>query len=215
MNYPELPADDPLLEPGAYDGASKPWVRPDDYHRSARLSRSQMMKLWPETGTPAEFQWMRNNPTPTTAAMVRGDAIHAMAMEPKRFAEEYAFPPPGLNRTRKVDKAAFVAFMTEHGWDYDESASTQFSPGPQAIRIVGFTPEGAKGGKLFYDDVKAVKETVAALHADKDLSRILQSQGLTEATYCWDEPPHDDSGIVLPMRIRPDRVNFTPLLMYS
>jgi hypothetical protein len=207
MNFPTLPPSDPVLEPGAYSGET--WIRPDAYHASQRLSRSQIARLDPSVGTPAEYIWHSAHPPKASLAMVRGDAVHTLAQEPERFEAEYAYPPPGLNRTRKADKLAWAAFMDASGWELDESAEHLWSPGPNAKRIVGFAHEDGKSGKLSYGDCEIVRSMGAAIASDPALSAVLQGKGLTEATFAWDEEPIDGDGATLHFRMRPDRVNFT------
>ncbi len=72
-------------EPGVY-----PDIPNHDYHRHDSLSHSLMEKL---LISPAHMRRAFETPHEPTDALIVGDALHAMALEPVRFREEYIVAP--------------------------------------------------------------------------------------------------------------------------
>jgi hypothetical protein len=75
-------------------GRNVPGVHPhianDDYHAHRSLSHSLMERL---RISPAHMQSYFTTPHETTEALTIGDALHAMALEPVRFKQEYIVAP--------------------------------------------------------------------------------------------------------------------------
>ena len=150
---------DTMPESGLYaDGGDHPWLPPQLYHKSSRLSRSALVTLL--RSTPAHFAYERGHAVEATDAMVRGDAIHAAVLEPERFATEYLLPPSHMDRRLKADKELWAALEAE-------AVST--------------------GKRLLQPShVEPVTEIARAVREHPALRDILRGPGLTEASAAWE-----------------------------
>ena len=85
-----------------------------DYHGSDELSRSTASSLL--TTSPAKVRWERENPRPSSSALVMGGCFHSMVLEPECLDEEYAVKPPdidGKSPLTKYYKETFAAMQEE------------------------------------------------------------------------------------------------------
>jgi len=96
---PALPA------PGPYPGI------PREIYHAWDACHYSVLKLFERSAAHAREEIL--HPREKTAALTRGDAIHAAVLEPERFLAEYVGAPV-LDRRRKADKLAWQAFEAEH-----------------------------------------------------------------------------------------------------
>lgn len=71
-----------------------------EYRASEGISRSELWLLNPDNGgTPEKFKWAKEHPQPATQALIFGQAVHKLLLEPDSFDDEFVVAPEGLNRT--------------------------------------------------------------------------------------------------------------------
>jgi len=79
------------------------------YHRGPGISKSQLDLIHK---SPALFQWNQSAPEDEEkkSALNIGDAVHAILLEPHRFAEQYAIGPADAPRNTKAGKEKWEQF---------------------------------------------------------------------------------------------------------
>lgn len=82
-----------------------------EYRSHPAISRSE---LWKIKESPEKFMHYKNNPIQPTQALVFGQALHKLVLEPKTFADEFAISPDFNFRT-KAGKEAYVSFKESVG----------------------------------------------------------------------------------------------------
>ena len=95
-------------------------TRPGSLYWKSRLSeeRYRAIKavnkstLWAMNKSPMHYKFACENPTPDTAALKMGRAIHAAVLQPKVFLKEWTVAPE-VDRRTKEGKAAYEQFLTE------------------------------------------------------------------------------------------------------
>ncbi len=92
------------ITPGYYRDLSN-----EAYHRGPGISKSQLDLIHK---SPALFQWSKAAPEDEEkkAALNIGDAVHAILLEPHRFAEQYAIGPADAPRNTKAGKEKWEEF---------------------------------------------------------------------------------------------------------
>ena len=83
----------------------------DDYHSSNGLSRSA---LWQLTKSPKHFFYhyldVNKEPEDDGIALIRGEAVHTLVLEPMKFRERFIIQPE-INKRTKLGKAEYEEFM--------------------------------------------------------------------------------------------------------
>ena len=85
-----------------------------EYHGSDELSRSTASSLL--TTSPAKVRWERENPRPSSSALVMGGCFHSMVLEPECLDVEYAVKPTeidGKSPLTKYYKETFAEMQEE------------------------------------------------------------------------------------------------------
>lgn len=78
-----------------------------EYRAHPAVSRSE---LWRLTESPEKFQYHREHPKPPSPALVFGQLLHKIVLEPDTFHEEFAVIPL-VDRRTKEGKEAYQAFL--------------------------------------------------------------------------------------------------------
>lgn len=85
----------------------------DDYHASTGISRSALMHF---KKSPAHYlyQYLSTDKEPSepTDAMILGELVHTLALEPQKYAERFAIKPVCDRRT-KAGKAVYADFESQ------------------------------------------------------------------------------------------------------
>src|SRR5690606_17586459 len=92
------------ITPGYYRDLSN-----EAYHRGPGISKSQLDLIHK---SPALFQWNQSAPEDEEkkSALNIGDAVHAILLEPYRFAAHYAIGPADAPRNTKAGKEKWEQF---------------------------------------------------------------------------------------------------------
>lgn len=77
-----------------------------EYRALEGISRSELWKL---RESPEKAKWSWEHPEPPTPALLFGQAVHKMILEPDTFYSEFAVSPE-VDRRTKAGKAAYNAF---------------------------------------------------------------------------------------------------------
>jgi len=95
------------------DGLTK-GIANAEYHGGSELSRSTASSLL--STSPAKVRWERENPRPSSSALVMGGCFHSMVLEPECLDVEYAIKPPdidGKSPLTKYYKETFAEMQEE------------------------------------------------------------------------------------------------------
>jgi len=95
------------------DGLTK-GISNAEYHGGSELSRSTASSLL--STSPAKVRWERENPRPSSSALVMGGCFHSMVLEPECLDVEYAIKPPdidGKSPLTKYYKETFAEMQAE------------------------------------------------------------------------------------------------------
>lgn len=77
-----------------------------EYRKAEGVSRSE---LWRLRESPEKFKYYQEHPEPPTPALLFGQAVHKLILEPETFGSEFAVAPTADRRT-KDGRAAYSAF---------------------------------------------------------------------------------------------------------
>ena len=83
-----------------------------EYRSAPGISRSQLWKL--HDSSPEKFKWTMEHPEEPTPALIFGQAVHKLLLEPDGFDEAFIVNP-GFDRRTKEGKAAYSAFCAAKG----------------------------------------------------------------------------------------------------
>lgn len=72
-----------------------------EYREHPAISRSELFKI---SESPEKFKYYREHPEEPTPALVFGQLFHAMALQPKTVAEQFAVAPNADRRTKEGKK---------------------------------------------------------------------------------------------------------------
>lgn len=78
-----------------------------EYRAAEGVSRSQLWRL--HEGSPEKFKYAEEHPEDPTPALIFGQMVHKMVLEPETFNEEFAVAPE-VDRRTKEGKAAWALF---------------------------------------------------------------------------------------------------------
>ena len=78
-----------------------------EYRQSEGISKSALFRM---TESPEKFKWALDNPEPPTPALVFGQFVHKLILEPETVDDEFIVAPTVDKRT-KEGKAMWVEFM--------------------------------------------------------------------------------------------------------
>lgn len=78
-----------------------------EYRSHPAISRSE---LWRLRESPQKLKWYQEHPEEPTPALVFGQLLHTMLLEPHKLTEEYAVMPT-IDRRTKDGKAQYQAFV--------------------------------------------------------------------------------------------------------
>lgn len=94
-----------MYKDGVYD------ISNDDYHNDKAISRSALMKI---KKSPYHYWYEHINPDyirgPETSAMITGNLLHCLVLEPNKYREQYIVAPKVDKRTKagKIEWQEFV-----------------------------------------------------------------------------------------------------------
>lgn len=77
-----------------------------EYRQHPAVSRSE---LWRIRESPEKFKYFKEHPRESTPALVLGQALHKLALQPQSFYDEFAVSE-AFDRRTKVGKEAYTAF---------------------------------------------------------------------------------------------------------
>jgi len=77
-------------------------VTEKEYRSHPAISRSE---LWRMNESPEKFKWFKDNPPPATEALLQGQIIHKLLLEPDTFFDEFVVAPAVDGRTKDGKKA--------------------------------------------------------------------------------------------------------------
>lgn len=83
----------------------------EEYRQHPAISRSE---LWMLRDSPEKFRYMKENPQPTTDALLFGQVFHKYVLEPDTFNDEFIFEPECDRRTSE-GKAIYKDFLSQVG----------------------------------------------------------------------------------------------------
>ena len=78
-----------------------------EYRAAEGVSRSQLWRL--HEGSPEKFMYAEEHPEEPTPALVFGQMVHKLILEPETFNDEFAVAPD-VDRRTKDGKAAWALF---------------------------------------------------------------------------------------------------------
>ena len=77
-----------------------------EYRDHPAISRSE---LWRMNESPEKFKWFKDHPPAPTDALLFGQVIHKLLLEPETFEEQFAVAPD-VSKRRKADKEEWDRF---------------------------------------------------------------------------------------------------------
>lgn len=81
-----------------------------EYRSHPAISRSE---LWRMNESPERFKWFREHPMQPTPALLFGQVVHKMLLEPETYDSEFV-TAPAINRRTNEGKEAYERFMKEN-----------------------------------------------------------------------------------------------------
>ena len=129
-----------------------------EYRNHEGISRSELWRLNPDNGgTPEKFKWAQEHPEPATPALIFGQVVHKLLLEPDTFFEEFAVAP-AVDRRTKDGKAAYAEFLAGLN-DRQEIKLEDMAKAMDMVKVLRETPfvsallDGAETEKpLFWTD---------------------------------------------------------------
>lgn len=82
-----------------------------EYRQHPAISRSELWKL---RESPEKFQWYKQNPPEPTPALLFGQVVHKLILQPDSFFDDFAVAPDCDRRT-KAGKAVYEDFLADVG----------------------------------------------------------------------------------------------------
>lgn len=79
-----------------------------EYRQQPAISRSE---LWRMHESPEKFKYYRENPPEPTPALLFGQVVHKLLLQPETFNDDFAIAP-NVDRRTKDGKEAYNAFLT-------------------------------------------------------------------------------------------------------
>ena len=79
-----------------------------EYRQHPAISRSE---LWRMHESPEKFKFYRENPPEPTPALLFGQVVHKLMLQPETFDDDFAVAP-NIDRRTKDGKEAYSAFLT-------------------------------------------------------------------------------------------------------
>ena len=79
-----------------------------EYRQHPSISRSE---LWRMHESPEKFRYYRENPPEPTPALLFGQVVHKLLLQPETFDDDFAVAP-NIDRRTKDGKEAYNAFLT-------------------------------------------------------------------------------------------------------
>lgn len=82
-----------------------------EYRTHSAISRSE---LWKMNESPEKFKWYREHPSEPTPALLFGQLVHKMLLQPESFQTEFVVAP-AVDRRTKTGKDEYAAFVDSVG----------------------------------------------------------------------------------------------------
>lgn len=83
-----------------------------EYRQHEGISRSE---LWRLRESPEKFKWAQEHPEPPAPALVFGQAVHKLLLEPETFDDEFIVWDNSIKKTTTAGKAAWKEFEQSIG----------------------------------------------------------------------------------------------------
>lgn len=110
-----------------------------EYRQAPGISRSELWRLNPDNGgTPEKFRWFMDHPEEPTPALIFGQLVHKLLLEPDGFDAEFAIWA-GTERRSKAGKEAYEAFCAAKG-DSQEISSADYLQAADMVRAAKSSP---------------------------------------------------------------------------
>lgn len=117
----------PFYKPGWYPDLSN-----EDYHGSFGFSSSSLKVLTEKTMSHLLYQ--QSQPNEQTTAMLKGNVLHTLVLEPEMFDKEYAIRPPELKRptmaqlnAKKPSDKSLVQIESWNAWQKELGDRTEIT----------------------------------------------------------------------------------------
>lgn len=110
-----------------------------EYRSQPGISRSELWRLNPDNGgTPEKFRWFMDHPEEPTPALIFGQLVHKLLLEPDGLDAEFAIWA-GTERRSKAGKEAYEAFCAAKG-DRQEVSSADYLRAADMVRAAKSSP---------------------------------------------------------------------------
>lgn len=126
-----------------------------EYRQAAGMSRSTLWKLR-ELGTPEKFKHWTEHPEDPSPALIFGQAIHKLLLQPETFDDDFAVAPV-VDRRTKDGKATYTAFLEGKG-DRTEISQADYDTARAMVEKALSTPfvsrllQGEREKPIFWTD---------------------------------------------------------------
>ena len=128
-----------------------------EYRQNPAISRSE---LWRLRESPEKFRWSKDHPDEPTPALIFGQLVHKLVLEPDSFGVDFAVAPVGDKRT-KAGKEAWEQFLIDardrtivSGADHQKATemAEAIRANPLAARLLGLDGRGKHETPHFWTD---------------------------------------------------------------
>lgn len=111
----------------------------EEYRSASGISRSA---LWRIAESPEKFKWEQDHPSEPTQALIFGQVVHKMLLEPKTFHDDFAIIPAVDKRT-KEGKMLYQSWLIGNG-DKTKISAEDFRLASEMIVAVNSVPMARK-----------------------------------------------------------------------
>ena len=124
-----------------------------DYRNHPAISRSE---LWKMNESAEKFKWFIDHPLSPTPALLFGQMIHKLLLQPESFDDEFVVAP-NIDRRTKAGKEEYEAFLAEVG-DRSVVSLDDYNKALDMVSVVRSNPiannllQGAKEVPYFWTD---------------------------------------------------------------
>lgn len=144
------------------------------YRSHPAISRSE---LWKMNDSPEKFRFCKDHPEPASPALIFGQAVHALLLQPETFESEFAVAP-AVDRRTKEGKAIYSEFVAHSIGRHvltqeDYSAARAMVEAAHNVPLVSQLLAGEKEVSYFWKDEDTGIDCKARLDCTTDLGGSL------------------------------------------
>ena len=148
-----------------------------DYRSHPAISRSE---LWKMNESAEKFKWFKDHPLSPTPALLFGQMIHKLLLQPESFDDEFVVAP-NIDRRTKAGKEEYEAFLAKVG-DRAVVSIDDYAKALEMVTTVRMNPianrllQGAKEVPYFWTDEdtgEQCKCRLDCLHEEDDCLYIV------------------------------------------